>query len=48
MLSKPKQTQQLNFLLPGLKEQLSSKHPLYILANQVDWSFFDQHFRKHS
>jgi IS5 family transposase len=47
MLSKPKQTQQLNFLLPGLKEQLSSKHPLYILANQVDWSFFDEHFKKH-
>ena len=47
MLAKPKQTQQLNFLLPGLKEQLSSKHPLYILANQVDWSFFDEHFKKH-
>ena len=47
MLAKPKQTQQLNFLLPGLKEQLSSKHPLYILSNQVDWSFFEEHFKKH-
>lgn len=47
MLAKPKQTQQLNFLLPGLKDQLSSKHPLYILTNQVDWSFFDEHFKKH-
>ncbi|WP_229215946.1 IS5 family transposase [Dyadobacter frigoris] len=47
MLAKPKQTPQLNFLLPGLKEQLSSKHPLYIRANQVDWSFFDEHFKKH-
>jgi IS5 family transposase len=47
MLAKPKQTQQLSFLLPGLKEQLSSKHPLYILANRVDWSFFEEHFKKH-
>lgn len=37
----------MNFLLPGLKEQLSSKHPLYILANQVDWSLFNEHFKKH-
>jgi IS5 family transposase len=47
MLAKPKQTQQLSFLLPGLKEQLSSKHPLYMLANRVDWSFFEEHFKKH-
>jgi len=47
MLAKLKQTQQLNFLLPSLKEQLSSKHPLYMLANQIEWSFFDEHFNKH-
>jgi IS5 family transposase len=47
MLAKPKQTHQLSFLLPGLKEQLSSKHPFYILANQIEWLFFDEHFKKH-
>ena len=46
MLAKPKQAHQLSFLLPGLKEQLSSKHPLYILANQIEWLFFDEYFKK--
>lgn len=47
MLKKPQTTSQLNFLLPGLKEQLSDKHPLYILANQIDWSVFEAAFRIH-
>jgi IS5 family transposase len=47
MLSKPAQNGQLNFLQPGLKEQLSSKHPLYILAGQIDWQVFEDAFKKH-
>ena len=47
MLSKPQQSPQLNFLQPGLKEQLSAKHPLYILAGVVNWSMFEENFKKH-
>lgn len=47
MLPKPQQSPQLNFLQPGLKEQLSAKHPLYILAGVVNWSMFDENFKKH-
>ena len=47
MLNKPIITAQLNFLQPGLKEQLSNKHPLYILAGQIKWSLFEESFKKH-
>ena len=47
MLSKPVITAQLSFLQPGLKEQLSNKHPLYILANQINWQLFEENFSKH-
>jgi len=47
MLKKPQTTSQLNFLLPGLKDQLSSKHPLYILAGRIDWTVFEEAFRIH-
>jgi transposase, IS5 family len=47
MLNKPKNTGQLNFLQPGLKEQLSNKHPLYLLADRINWSLFEESFRKH-
>lgn len=47
MLSKPVPNNQLNFLQPGLKEQLSPKHPLYILATKIDWQLFEEAFRKH-
>jgi len=47
MLNKPVITAQLSFLQPGLKEQLSNKHPLYILAGQINWSLFEENFRKH-
>ena len=47
MLNKPRNTGQLNFLQPGLKEQLSNKHPLYVLADRINWSLFEESFRKH-
>jgi IS5 family transposase len=47
MLNKPINISQLSFLQPGLKEQLSNKHPLYILADQINWKVFEEAFRKH-
>lgn len=47
MLNKPINTTQLSFLQPGLKEQLSNKHPLYILAYVINWQLFEDTFRKH-
>ena len=47
MLSKPENTTQLSFLQPGLSEQLSLKHPLYILAGQINWQLFEDSFKKH-
>ena len=47
MLNKPIITAQLNFLQPRLKEQLSNKHPLYILAERINWSLFEESFGKH-
>jgi IS5 family transposase len=46
MLSKPKNTSQLG-LFHGLSDQLDQKHPLYQLANQINWSIFDDAFKKH-
>jgi transposase, IS5 family len=47
MLSKPINQTQMNFLQPGLSEQLSAKHPLYILAAKIDWHLFEKAFAKH-
>ncbi len=47
MLSKPENTFQLSFLQPGLSEQLSPKHPLYILAGKINWPLFADAFNKH-
>jgi IS5 family transposase len=47
MLNKPINTTQLSFLQPGLKEQLSNKHPLYILADVINWDMFEESFKKH-
>lgn len=47
MLSKPENTTQLSFLQPGLSEQLSLKHPLYILAGKINWQLFEDSFKKH-
>ncbi len=46
MLSKTKDQTQMGFFLT-LEDQLDSKHPLFILANQVEWKVFDQSFAKH-
>ena len=45
MLSKPKSTSQLGFY-STFEEQLSRSHPLYILANQINWNIFEQAFAK--
>lgn len=47
MLNKPINTSQLSFLQPGLREQLSNKHPLYILADVINWDMFEEGFKKH-
>ena len=44
MLTKNKPTGQLNFLMPGLRDQLNSKHPLYILEGKIEWHVFDEAF----
>ena len=43
MLSKPKPTSQLGFY-STFEEQLSRSHPLYILANQINWNIFEDAF----
>ena len=42
----PKHTPQLG-LFGGLADQLDQKHPLYQLANKINWPFFDDAFKKH-
>lgn len=46
MLSKPKSTSQLGFFAT-FEEQLNRSHPLYQLANKIDWSIFESGFSKH-
>lgn len=46
MLSTPKHTPQLG-LFHGLGDQLDQKHPLYQLANKINWSVFEDAFKKH-
>ena len=46
MLSTKKTSPQMG-LFTGLIDQLDQKHPLYLLANRVDWSFFEDAFKKH-
>ena len=47
MLSKRRtNTSQLGFY-STFEEQLSHQHPLYILANKIEWKIFDEAFRKH-
>jgi IS5 family transposase len=45
MLSKSKSTSQLGFY-STFEEQLSRSHPLYILANQINWNIFEEAFAK--
>jgi len=46
MLSTKKHTPQLG-LFHGLADQLDQKHPLFQLANKINWPFFDDAFKKH-
>ena len=41
-----KNSPQLN-LFHGLADQLDQQHPLYQLANKINWSVFDNDFKKH-
>lgn len=43
---KGKNTSQLGFY-STFEEQLSHQHPLYILANKIDWKMFEEAFKKH-
>lgn len=44
MRAKHKASGQLNFLAPTLKAQLNPHHPLYLLAAEIDWAYFDDEF----
>lgn len=46
MLSRKKPTAQLG-LFHGLADQLDQKHPLFLLANKIDWDVFENCFKKH-
>lgn len=46
MLSKQPSKSQLGFY-STFEEQLSHQHPLYILANKINWNIFEQAFAKH-
>lgn len=44
MRAKSNTSSQLNFLAPTLAEQLNPKHPLYLLAQEIDWDYFEKEF----
>jgi IS5 family transposase len=46
MLSKKVNSPQIGFY-STFEEQLSHQHPLYILANQIQWQIFERAFEKH-
>ena len=46
MLAKQKNTAQIGFY-STFEEQLNHRHPLYILANSIDWNVFEEAFKKH-
>ena len=46
MLSTKKHSSQLG-MYHCLADQLDQKHPLYQLANKINWPFFDDAFKKH-
>ena len=45
MLPKSSPSSQLSFY-STFEEQLSHRHPLYILANNIQWNIFEQAFAK--
>ena len=44
MQSKKPARNQLNFLSPTLREQLNSKQELYLLSEQIKWTYFEDEF----
>ena len=46
MLTNQKHTPQIG-LFHGLAELLDQRHPLYILANMINWQFFEDKFQEH-
>ena len=44
MLAKKQAAHPLNFLAPTLKEQLNSKHELYLLSKAIHWDYFEHEF----
>lgn len=46
MLSRQKVTSQVGFF-NSLQDQLDQKHPLYLLANLINWSLFEDRFKKY-
>lgn len=46
MLAKQKNDAQIGFY-SSFEEQLNHSHPLYILANRIDWNVFEGAFKKH-
>ena len=46
MLSTKKYTPQIG-LFNALADQLDQKHPLYLLANKINWLLFEDSFKKH-
>jgi IS5 family transposase len=46
MLAKQKNNAQIGFY-SSFEEQLNHSHPLYILANRIDWNVFEEAFKKH-
>ncbi len=44
MQSKKSNRNQLNFLSPTLTEQLNSRQELYLLSQQIAWSYFEEAF----
>lgn len=45
MYTKPSKTAQQTMFF-NLDSQLNQKHPLYLLANKIDWNLFEESFRK--
>ena len=46
MLSTQKHSPQMGFF-SGLADQLNQKHPLYLLADKINWPLFDEAFKKY-
>ena len=45
MLTSPKKHSPQLGMFSGLSDQLNQKHPLYLLANKIDWSVFEDAFK---